>query len=145
MVHNKELFLGSSDDAARAAEPNGLTARSPKSMAKTRSMIFSQQGSLRRASLASLANKRDAPSLESVMGEERVLGDLLAQMELAVMSKKTAFNYIFVNLTDSTQEDIPAVKQTITVSAPSHDNHSAVRGWLVDNAEGSGFILESTC
>jgi hypothetical protein len=52
---------------------------------------------------------------DSVMGDERVLGDLLAQMELAVMSKKTSFNYMFINLTNSTREDIPAVKETIQV------------------------------
>jgi hypothetical protein len=32
-----------------------------------------------------------------------------------VMSKKTSFNYMFINLTNSTREDIPAVKETIQV------------------------------
>jgi len=111
MVHNKELFLGSSDGpSSSAAEEAPVKDKSSTGIKKSASLMY-----LKTNSLGKTKDKGAEEPKDSVMGDERVLGDLLAQMELAVMSKKTAFNYMFVNLTNSTREDIPAVKETIQV------------------------------
>jgi hypothetical protein len=43
------------------------------------------------------------------MGDDRILGELMAQMELQVMAHKTSFNHIFLYLKDATLADAPQV------------------------------------